>query len=186
MNKNTKIDSGKILIAEPFMLDPNFKKSVILLCEHNENGSLGFILNKTVNIKLNELIDDFPEFDTKVFFGGPVAPDTLHYIHNVGELLEDSLKVERGVYWGGDFDKLKFLIENEMIQPKNIKFFIGYSGWTEGQLEDELETGSWVVSEMDANYAFKSKAYQLWTQTLQNKGDKFSVIAQITGDNSLN
>jgi len=185
--KDDKLASaGKILIAEPFMLDENFKKSVILICEHNKEGSLGFILNKPVNMFITDLIDDFPEFKCSVYFGGPVATDTIHYIHNVGELLENSVKIEAGVYWGGDFDKLKFLVENELILPKNIKFFVGYSGWSEGQLATEIDTGSWVISHMDANYAFKTKAYKLWTQVLENKGDNFSVIAQINDDNNLN
>lgn len=181
-----KIKAGNVLIAEPFMLDPNFKKSVILMCEHNDGGSLGFILNKPINMNINELVDDFPEFSSSLYYGGPVAADTLHYIHNVGEILDESLKIQQGVYWGGDFEKLKFLIENELILPKNIKFFVGYSGWSEKQLESELETGSWVISDMDANYAFKTKSYQLWTQALENKGDNYSVIAQISGDNKLN
>lgn len=183
---NENLSPGKILIAEPFMVDPNFKKSVIIICEHHDDGSLGFILNKPINIKLNKLIDDFPEFETKVYFGGPVAPDTLHYIHNVGELLDESIKIQQGVYWGGNFEKLKFLIENELILPKNIKFFIGYSGWDGGQLAGEIKTGSWVISDMDANYAFKTKAYKLWTQVLENKGDNYTVIAQINNDNKLN
>lgn len=186
MSEKDKNRTGKILIAEPFMVDNNFKKSVILLCEDNNEGSLGFILNKHVNMNVNDLVEDFPEFKAPVYFGGPVALDTLHYIHNVGELLDDSLKVGQGVYWGGDFTKLKFLIENELILPKNIKFFVGYSGWSAGQLDQELESGSWVISDMDANYAFKTKAYRLWTQVLQNKGENFTVIAQISSDNKLN
>jgi putative transcriptional regulator len=174
-----EVTQGKILLAEPFMLDPNFKRSAVLLCEHNEEGTVGFILNKPLNMRIDELVDGFPEFDSEVLFGGPVQTDTIHYIHNVGDLLEDSREVVDGVYWGGDFEKLKFLISSQLIQPNNIRFFVGYSGWTEGQLEDEMGFGSWLVAEMHANYLFKSNPDDLWQQVMENMGNTYSVIAQM-------
>ncbi len=130
-------------------------------------------------MRVDDLIASFPEFDSKVFFGGPVQTDTIHYIHNVGDLLEDSVKVIDGIYWGGNFEKLKFLIQSEMIKPENIRFFVGYSGWTEGHLMDEMGWGPWVLANMYANYLFKSAPKTLWKQIMQNKGDVFSVIAQM-------
>ncbi|MEL6864088.1 MAG: YqgE/AlgH family protein [Bacteroidota bacterium] len=175
----SSIRSGKLLLAEPFMLDPNFKRSVVLLCEHQEEGSLGFILNKSLDMKVNELIADFPEFDARIYYGGPVQTNTIHYMHNVGDLLEDSQEIVRGVYWGGDFEKLKFLISSKLIEPKNIRFFVGYSGWSPGQLRDELGYGSWVSAEMHANYLFKTKSTTLWRDIMEDKGNTFSVIAQM-------
>ena len=178
MVKN-EIRSGSVLLAEPFMLDPNFKRSAVLLCEHGEDGSVGFIMNKPLNMRIDELIEDFPEFDSEVLFGGPVQTDTIHYIHNVGELLEDSVKVFDGVYWGGDFEKLKFLISSNLLTPENIRFFVGYSGWSEGQLIDEMVYGSWVQAEMHSNYLFKSQPSHLWQQVMYNKGDNYAVISQM-------
>ncbi|MCL4153824.1 UNVERIFIED_CONTAM: hypothetical protein GTU68_050649, partial [Idotea baltica] len=89
------------------MHDPYFHRGVVLLCEHHAEGSLGFIINKPLEMSLNELVEDFPEIESPVYYGGPVGNDTLHYIHNVGELLPDSVEVAPGVYWGGDFHKLK-------------------------------------------------------------------------------
>ncbi len=172
-----KIKSGTILLAQPFMLDPNFKRSAVLVCEHNEEGTVGFILNKKLDMKVDELISEFPEFEAPVFFGGPVQTDTIHYVHNVGELLDESRPVSRGVWWGGDFDKLKFLMSSQLITPANIRFFVGYSGWSEGQLQEELDLGSWVVANMHSNYLFKSKPTDLWQQIMSNKGDSYSVIA---------
>lgn len=185
ISKDIKI--GHLLLAEPFMVDPNFKRSVILLCEHNQDdGTIGFILNKPINMNIDELVADFPEFESEVYYGGPVATDTIHYIHNVGNLLENSVEVVRGVYWGGDFDKLKFLIESKLVLPDNIRFFVGYSGWSSGQLQDELSYGSWLVSDMHPNYAFKSKPSKLWMEVMHNKGNPYSVIAQMPNSNSLN
>lgn len=174
-----EIKTGNVLLAEPFMLDPNFKRSAVILCEHGEEGSVGFIMNKPLNMRVDELIEDFPEFDSEVFFGGPVQTDTIHYIHNVGDLLEDSVKVAEGVYWGGNFEKLKFLITSKLIKPAEIRFFVGYSGWSEGQLMDEMTYGSWIVANMDANYLFKSKPKRLWRQVMNDKGNTYTVIAQV-------
>ena len=177
--ESIKIDSGKILLAEPFMFDMNFKRAAILLCEHNKEGSLGFILNKRLEMQINQLIADFPEFDSEVFYGGPVATDTIHYVHNLGHLLDDSQYVSDGVFWGGDFEKLKALIREQMIKPDDIRFFVGYSGWSGGQLHDEFQHGSWVMADMDSNYLFKTEPEELWQQVMHNKGNNFSVIAQM-------
>lgn len=180
------ITKGKLLLAEPFMQDPNFKRGVILLTEHDKEGSVGFILNKSLDMSINDLITDFPEFDANVFYGGPVQRDTIHYVHNVGDLLDDSSEICPGVYWGGDFEKLKFLITSNLIQPDNIRFFVGYSGWTDGQLDVEMEIGSWVITNMDANYLFKNNPESLWKKIMQHKGDVYSVIAQMPEGLSFN
>jgi len=175
-----RVKSGKLLLAEPFMLDPNFRRSAVLICEHSaDDGTVGFILNKPLNVNINELVSDLPEIESPVFFGGPVATDSIHYVHNVGDLLEESIPVLRGVHWGGDFEKLKFLIQSKLILPHNIRFFVGYSGWSPGQLKEELGYKSWVVTDMHANYLFKSKPGMLWKQAMHNLGDTYSVIAQM-------
>ncbi len=185
--QSQKVDNGKLLLAEPFMLDPNFRRSVVMICEHSEDdGTVGFILNKPLTVKVNELVADLSDIESPVFFGGPVATDSIHFLHNVGDLLEESIEVMRGVYWGGDFDKLKFLIQSKLILPHNIRFFVGYSGWSPGQLMEELEYHSWFISEMHANYLFKSKPASLWRQVMYNMGDTFSVIAQMPDQHSLN
>jgi putative transcriptional regulator len=173
------ITRGKVLLAEPFMLDTNFKRSVVLMCEHEDDGSLGFILNKSLKMSINELIADFPEIDSVVYYGGPVQTDTIHYIHNAGHLLEDSQEIMSGIFWGGNFDKLKALITNELIKKENIRFFVGYSGWSESQLKEELELGSWVVAEMNLNYLFKEEEKDLWSKVMKHQGDVFSVIANV-------
>ena len=179
MATKTKVKSGQALIAEPFMSDPYFRRAVVLVCEHHAEGSIGFILNKTIDMRINELMSEFPEFDAEVFYGGPVQTDTLHYVHNVGDLLEDSVKIADGVWWGGDFEKLKFLISSGLVQPANIRFFVGYAGWSSGQLIEEMEIGSWVAAEMDANYIFKTRPGQLWSQAMYNKGSVYEILADL-------
>jgi len=179
MAAKSLIKSGQILLAEPFMQDPYFRRAVVLLCEHHEEGSLGFILNKSIDMGVNDLMSEFPRFDAEVFYGGPVQTDTLHYVHNLGDLLDESVKVADGVWWGGDFDKLKFLITNGLAEPANIRFFVGYSGWSGGQLGEEMEYESWVAAPMDANYVFKTQPARLWSQVMYNKGDIYEIIADM-------
>lgn len=179
MATNTKVRSGQVLVAEPFMLDPYFRRAVVLLCEHHNQGTVGFILNKSIDMGINDLMSDFPKFEAEVFYGGPVQTDTLHYLHNVGELLEESIQIADGVWWGGDFEKLKFLVAQQLIQPSNIRFFVGYSGWSSGQLNEEMEYGSWVTADMDANYLFKFKPSRLWRHVMYNKGDVYEVLSDM-------
>ncbi len=186
MATNTMIRSGQVLIAEPFMLDPYFRRSVVLLCEHHEEGTIGFILNKNIDMGINDLMADFPKFEAEIFYGGPVQTDTLHYVHDLGEMLEDSVKIAEGVWWGGDFEQLKFLISQQLIQPANIRFFVGYSGWTSGQLKEELKFGSWVPGDMNANYIFKFKPNHLWRHVMYTKGDLFEIISDMPEDMSWN
>lgn len=181
-----KLQRGIMLLAEPFMGDPHFKRSAVLLCEHNQEGSLGFILNRPLDLSVSGLIQDFPEIDAEVFYGGPVQNDTIHYLHDLGDVLDDSIEVADGVYWGGDFEKLKALISSKLVQPENIRFFVGYSGWSPGQLAEEMKYGSWMVADSYANYIFKSDPDQLWSEVMHNKGGSYTVLAQMPDSISWN
>lgn len=182
-----KVKKGSLLLAQPYMLDPNFKRSVILLTDHHRTeGTVGFVLNKRIKASTNDVIHDFPEIESSVYIGGPVGDETLHYIHDAGDILDESIKVCDGVWWGGDFEKLKFLIKSKLIQPRNIRFFLGYSGWSAGQLDDELVYGSWIPAEMHANYIFKTKSTNLWREVTKNKGGHYTVIAELPISDGLN
>lgn len=183
---NTQIESGTILLAEPFMMDRNFKRTAVLLVDHGQEGSVGFIMNREVEMRVDELVEDFPEFAGNLYYGGPVSTDTIHYLHAKGDLLEGSDEVSPGVYWGGNYEQLKFLIRQELIKPRDIRFFVGYSGWSKNQLNEELSAGSWVTAPMFANYLFKSPPDQLWSQVMDNKGNSFSIIAEMDDEPSYN
>jgi putative transcriptional regulator len=175
----SSVESGQLLLAEPFMVDPNFRRTAVLLCEHDNEGSLGLIINRPVGLKIADVVAEFPDFDAEVYYGGPVHGDSLHFIHNLGDLLEESLKVTDGVWWGGDFDSLKFLVSNELITPDRIRFFIGCAGWSGGQLDEEMEGGSWISVPMHPNYAFRSDPAEVWSLAMYNKGSQYEIIAEI-------
>jgi putative transcriptional regulator len=139
-----------------------------------------------LDMKINDVLAEFPEFNAPLFYGGPVQTDSIHYLHNIGDLLEGCTRISSGVYWGGDWEQLKFLIESKLVEPKHIRFFVGYSGWGEGQLRGEMDDGSWIVSDMHANYLFNAQPHTLWRTILQHKGEAFSIIADMPDDNNLN
>ena len=187
MNETNKTPTtGKFLISEPFLNDPYFKRSVILLSEHNEEGSIGFILNKPTDISVNEAIKDFPKIDSRLYFGGPVQTDSLQYIHKLGDKLDGSREVMKGVFWGGNFETLKMLIDTRQVHPDDIRFFVGYSGWQPAQLVSEIKEKSSIIAPGNHQFAFFDNAKKLWGDVLRSLGHEFSILANFPEDPSLN
>ncbi len=186
MNNQTQPSRGTLLISEPFLDDPYFKRAVVLLSEHNEEGSIGFILNKPTDISVNEAISDFPQIDSMLYFGGPVQTDSLQYIHRLGEKLEGSQPIFDGLYWGGDLEKLKDMISKKQVQANDIRFFVGYSGWDSTQLNQEIKDKSWIVSQGESKHAFFDEPKKLWNNVLKNMGNEFRMMANFPEDPSLN
>ena len=181
-----QVRSGRVLIAEPFMADPYFGRSVIMLCDHHEEGSLGFIVNKPLDAVITDLMEDFPAGESPVYYGGPVQTDTLHFLHTVGDLLEESTSIAPGIFWGGSFDKLKFLADNHLIHPGQVRFYVGYSGWSEGQLMEEMVMGSWILGDADVNHLFSEQPGKVWERMLGQKGGVYGVLSQIPEGNIWN
>ncbi len=183
--KQIKPAPGVLLLAEPFMESPEFRRAVVLLTEHNEKGSMGFILNRKLAIKPTQAIDDFPEFEDTLFYGGPVSTELLFYIHTLGDLLEGSIEVMEGVYMGGDFEDLKELLKQGKVKASQIRFFAGYSGWTAGQLKSEMKQHSWIVTAASKKLVMKDKG-NLWKNILKDLGGKYSMVADFPEDPTLN
>ncbi|MDX1350325.1 MAG: YqgE/AlgH family protein [Putridiphycobacter sp.] len=177
---------GRVLITEPFLEDDYFERSVVLICEHNEDGSFGFVLNKYSEIELQD-ISDFPSFDTQISIGGPVDPQHLYYIHTLGHDIPGSIEVVDGLYMGGDFEALKEKANLGLIKKNQIRFFIGYSGWTKGQLEDELVKNAWLVSDIIDLSALMNDQYEtIWEDYMRHQGGKYKAFAQFPIDHKLN
>lgn len=175
-----------MLIAEPFMQDPYFKRSVILLTEHSENGSFGLILNKPIPMYLNEAIENAPVFDSKLALGGPVQKETLHYLHRFGDRIPNSTEVMDGVFWGGDFETVKQLMKSGELKPKDIRLFVGYAGWAEGQLKSEMESKSWIIGRATPKLLFTTKPESLWSDILSKMGQPYSYMVNLPEDPRLN
>jgi putative transcriptional regulator len=183
-----KIDlqKGRLLLSEPYLADPNFERTVILLTEHNEEGSVGFILNKPSESRLSEVMEELKGLDSQIYIGGPVQQDTLHFIHRYPGL-EDAIELENGLYWGGNFEQLLSLVESGQFSVTEIKFFLGYSGWSPDQLEDELKLNSWIVSDRVSNeMIFETLPDQMWKKAMQDLGGRFSVYSNYPADPRMN
>ena len=177
--------AGKVLISEPFLPDPNFNRSVILLVEHNKEGTIGFVLNRPSDLMITDVIDEFPNSKIPVFLGGPVGLDQLFYMHTAGNLITGSKEILPGLFWGGNFEQIKLLIESGEITSNGIRFFVGYSGWSEHQLAEEVKERSWIVSKLKT-HEIMSDSSSFWEDALKGMGKEFKVFAQFPEDPSLN
>jgi len=186
MKKLKKPIQGSLLISEPFLLDSYFKRAVVLLSEHDDKGTLGFILNKPTDVMLNDAVEDFPDFNVTLYFGGPVDTDTLFYVHTLGLKLEGAKEILPGLWWGGDYEQLKFLVDTKQIEKENIRFYAGYAGWEPKQLDTELKDKSWVVSDLASDFTFFDNPKTLWSQVLRSMGNEYAIIANFPEDPNLN
>ena len=186
MLNKLSLKQGRLLIAEPFMNDPYFKRSVVLLTEHKKEGTLGFILNQPLNITINDTLKDFPVFDAPIFMGGPVQTDSLFYIHTQGEIITESEHIIDNLYWSGNFDQLKEMINNQQIFPHEVMFFVGYSGWDFKQINNEVKNNSWIISDLNKFSIADFQQQDFWRTALQKMGSKFSMLSNFPEDPSLN
>ena len=178
--------AGILLIADPFLKDPNFLRTVILLCDHKEDGSFGFVLNRQYENTIDELIPELENFKFPVFYGGPVQLDTIHFLHQYPESIPGSFEVSKGIYWGGDFEMVVDLIKQKKIQQNKIRFFIGYSGWSNGQLDGELKEKSWLTVKAIRKLVFHKKIDEIWKESLKHLGGDFEMMINFPIDPQLN
>lgn len=179
--------NGILLIADPFLKDSNFMRTVVLLARHNEEeGSFGFVLNRLLGHTLDELITDMEGLPIPVYQGGPVQMDTVHYLHAYPDLIPDSQYVADDVFWGGDFETVKQLIRNGEIDLKKIRFFLGYSGWEQGQLNDEMKERSWITAECNSGIVFETDVEETWKASLRLLGGNYEMMVNFPIDPQLN
>jgi putative transcriptional regulator len=177
---------GKILISEPFLPDTFFNRTIIYLTDHTPQGSVGFILNKMVNIKISSAITGFEGWDENLNMGGPVAPDTLHYLHKFGDMIPDSVPIQDSISWGGDIDSIRELIKTGKIIKSQIRFFLGYSGWSAGQLERELKENSWVIATVNSDIIMNNRGDDTWKRILRSMKNKYKMWADFPDSPEMN
>ncbi len=177
---------GILLIADPFLKDPNFLRTVVFLCEHREEGSFGFVLNRKYENTLDELIPDVEGFKLPVFYGGPVQMDTIHFLHQYPADIPGGEEVMKGIYWGGDFLKVTEMIKNGEMDFQKIRFYIGYSGWGNGQLNEELKEKSWLTVKANRKLIFQTSADEIWKESLKHLGGDYEMMIHFPTDPQLN
>jgi putative transcriptional regulator len=180
-------ERGDLIISEPYLPDPNFERTVVLICEHDENGTIGFILNKPAIVDVAQVMEELSNSDASLYVGGPVQQDTLHFIHRSDLLKDKANHIADHIYWGGNYERLAELINTHQLKNKDIRFFLGYSGWSQGQLLEELKEKSWIVyKKPTADLLFDNPAPTLWKRVLQEMGGKFKLISNYPVDPRLN
>ncbi len=185
IQNSLKPAKGRVLLSEPLMDDFYFKQAIILLAEHSDEGSVGFVINHPVDISFEKLMPDFPKANYKISIGGPVNTDSLQFIHTRKDLFPESVEILPGVFWGGDFILLKDYLETKLMQSDEVFFFLGYSGWSSGQLSSEIRENSWLIAEttLDEIMEVNQKS---WATKLEGMGEKYRIWANFPDFPSLN
>lgn len=179
-------EKGKILISEPFLPDSFFNRSIVYLTDHTEQGSVGFILNKRLDLQICDAIEGFEGWKETLNMGGPVGPDTLHYLHNLGKIIPKSVQVDNNIFWGGEIDVIRELIKMRRIKNSQIRFFLGYSGWSKGQLERELKENSWVIATIKSDIVMNNRGDDTWKRVLRSLKNKYRVWADFPDSPDMN
>ena len=169
------------------MGDPNFERAVVVVCSHTEEGSFGLVVNRKSSLLFSDVIeyDNSLGFDQVLGIGGPVQYNTLHYLHQISDLPE-SIELADNLFWGGDFEELKSKIELGAVEADDVRFYLGYCGWSEGQLEEELDKNLWIINKTAANKLFNLDAETLWRTILKDMGGKFKMYSNYPLDPSMN
>ena len=184
---NQNLNKGQLLIAEPSILgDISFNRSVILLADHNEEGSIGFILNKPLDFTINDLLPEV-EGTFKIYNGGPVEQDNLYFIHSIPELIPNSIEISDGIFWGGDFNIVMELINDSKLNDGDIRFFLGYTGWSSNQLSEELDANTWIVSKnIYEKGIIEKNQVSFWKEKMLELGGEYSIWSNAPEDPSYN
>lgn len=181
-----KPSKGKLLIAEPSILnDISFNRSIVLLSEHNDEGAIGFIINKPSEFTIKDIIPEI-ESDLQIYIGGPVASENLYFVHRMPDLIADSIEIGDGIFWGGNFDDVQQLLDANALTNDDIRFFLGYSGWSKEQLQDELDTTSWKIIENKYHNIFDISHKSFWKNELMKFGGEYKIWANAPENPSLN
>lgn len=178
--------TGILLIADPFLKDPNFLRTVVFLCEHNEEGSVGFVINRKYENTLDELLPELEGHPLPVYYGGPVQIDSIHFLHQYPNEIPGGQEVIKGVYWGGDFDAAVDMIKTNAVNHNKIRFFIGYSGWSEGQLEEEMNEKTWLTVKAKPKLVFHQNFEEIWKDALKHLGGDYEIMVNFPIDPQLN
>lgn len=180
-------ERGDLLISEPYLPDPNFERTVVYLCEHDENGTIGFVLNKTAHVQLADVVDEVAGYKAELYIGGPVQQDTFHYLHRHEPLFKSSQEVKNGIHWAGDYELLLQMLGTKSIRSADIRFFLGYSGWGPDQLMGELKEKAWIVLKgASSEMIFDWDNQDLWKECLKTMGGKYRLMSNYPKDPRLN
>lgn len=179
---------GSLLISAPFLRDYHFARSVVLVVDHNEEGSMGIVVNKNFNnlMTLNELVPSLASLPPiPLYKGGPVSRETLFYLHTLS-FLKGAFPMGNGLYLNGDFEAMqKYILDGGPTQGV-VRFFCGYAGWQRGQLQEEIESNTWLVNNHHKVDLLNMYLRDLWQEALTDLGGKYAIWARYPRFPSMN
>lgn len=178
---------GRVLISNPFLSDYFFKRAVVLLVDHSEDGSFGVIVNKPLDFRVNDVTKSFPTSTSQVFLGGPVKTEGLFYIHTLGEVIPESLQVMKGLWWGGELSVLEEIIMDDPERAsESVRFYLGYSGWVTNQLKGEIQSKSWAITNVNVGEIMEGSTNNLWDEKVRELGKSYDPWLKMPVDPSFN
>jgi len=181
------VHAGCLLVANPTLRDPNFSRTVVLLCEHGDEGSMGVIVNRPTEHTLSEAITGMPEdASQRLYWGGPVQPHLVLALHRDARDAPNTAPVAAGMALGTDHEALIHLLMTLPDPAHHVRVYSGYAGWAEGQLEAEMRQRSWIVSKADAGLVFDIEPDQVWERALASLGPRFAYLATMPSDPRVN
>ena len=186
-DSNVELAPGTLAISAPMMQDPNFRRTVILICEHRPGeGSFGLVLNRALDVQLGDVLEGHFAYDPTLYLGGPVQRETLHYIHTRPDDIPGGQSLPGGVTWGGNFERVQQMAQTGDVAEGDLRFFLGYSGWGPGQLEGELDDEAWILAPNAADLVFEADPDGLWRTVLRRMGGEYAVLANFPDDPRMN
>lgn len=183
------LKQGMLLIAAPVLNDPNFSRTILLLCEHNEEGTFGLILNRPLQASIRDGVPEVTDWDAPIFQGGPVEPARLHLLHSCAHPDVGGREVLPGLFWGGDFSALNRRLANKVESPDSCRFFVGSAGWSKGQLAGEITLGGWFLRPATRQDIFVDSTVpsgNVWRAAFRSMGPAFSLFSHFPDDPTLN
>lgn len=178
--------AGRLLIAEPFMFDMYFRRTVVLLIDHSEEGSFGVVLNKPTFIKIKDVVDSFPDVDYPLYSGGPVDINNVYFLHRLSKIISDGSPVKDDVSWGGDKKEIIQILESNFFDDSQLRVFMGYSSWEPGQLDTELKQKAWVVADFNPEIVFNTEPTKLWSTIVESMGTEYALWKNLPVNPALN
>ncbi|MDY0217343.1 MAG: YqgE/AlgH family protein [Bacteroidales bacterium] len=178
--------AGRLLIAEPFMFDMYFRRTVVLLIDHSEEGSFGVVLNKPTFIKIKDVVDSFPDVDYPLYSGGPVDINNVYFLHRLSKIISDGSPVKDDVSWGGNKKEIIQILESNFFDDSQLRVFMGYSSWEPGQLDTELKQKAWVVADFNPEIMFKTEPTKLWHTIVESMGKEYAFWKNLPVNPALN
>ena len=176
---------GKFLVAMPTLLDPNFRQTVILLCEHGPEGSMGIVLNRPTKAEVSTLVDEFPALSETgiVYSGGPVAKNALLILCR-GEDTDMGHIIMEDIFLAKDLER--FENQQEWLPRRDLRCYLGYAGWAPGQLDNEMKSGAWTLASANSSLIFETDPVLLWQEMMRSKGGELAFYASMPADPTLN